>query len=89
MDYQQPKEDDNENMHEPPVAYSVTPPGRMRFFTSFQQQEDEMISYWASITPLQRLKHLHEMIVHSFGLTDEQLKNPRLSNRLTIVSYEP
>ena len=27
---------------------------RIRFFTSFQQQEDELVDYWASILPLYR-----------------------------------
>jgi hypothetical protein len=62
---------------------------RVRFFTSVQQQEEELIAYWASITPLQRLRHLHEMIIHSYGLTEEKLKNPQLSRSLTIKYYKP
>jgi len=58
-------------------------------FSSFQQQEDEMVAYWASITPLQRLKHLHEMIIMSFGLTKEQLRKPELGNSIKIISYQP
>jgi len=57
--------------------------------SSFKKQEDEMHSYWASITPEQRLRHLHEMIIASFGLTEEKLRNPNLSRSLKIVSYQP
>jgi hypothetical protein len=61
---------------------------RIRFFSSVQEQEDELIAYWASITPIERLRHLHEMIIHSYGLTSEKLKNPNLSRSIKIVSYE-
>lgn len=58
-------------------------------FSSLQQQEDEMVAYWASITPLQRLRHLHEMIIMSFGLTKEQIQKPGLSSSIKIISYQP
>ena len=61
---------------------------KIRIFSSFQEQEDEMIDYWASITPLKRLEHLHEMVIASFGLTDDQIENPQLSRSLKIVSYK-
>ena len=48
-----------------------------------------MIDYWASITPLKRLEHLHEMVIASFGLTEEKIKNPQLSRSLKIISYKP
>ena len=32
---------------------------QFRVFNSFKEQEDEMVAYWASITPLQRLVHLY------------------------------
>ena len=71
------------------MAYQNEPRKERIRFSSFQQQEDEMVTYWASITPLQRLKHLHEMVIASFGLTDEQLEKPNLSNSIKIIYYEP
>ena len=62
---------------------------KVRFFSSCQEQEDELVAYWASITPLQRLRHLHEMVIHSFGLTDEKIKHPNLGRSLKIISYKP
>ncbi len=88
MDYREEPEQ-SQNINEPTPAYNANANVRMRFFSSFQEQEDEMATYWASITPVQRLKHLHEMIIHSFGLTDEQLKNPKLSRSLRVISYMP
>jgi hypothetical protein len=87
MDYNIPSEDD-QNLNEPAATYDATGKKIVRFFSSFEEQEDEMISYWASITPLQRLRHLHEMVIASFGLTDEKLKNPNLSHSIQIVSYK-
>jgi hypothetical protein len=58
------------------------PKRRLRFFNSPQEQRDEMVAYWASITPEQRLRNLHEMIIRFYGLTDEQIKNPKLSKSL-------
>jgi hypothetical protein len=80
--------DENQELNEPQAAYNTKGKKRVRFFSSFQEQEDEMISYWASITPLQRLRHLHEMVIASFGLTEEKLKHPNLSRSLKIISYK-
>ena len=62
---------------------------KIRVFSSFQEQEDEMIDYWASITPLKRLEHLHEMVIASFGLTEGKIKNPQLGRSLKIIFYKP
>ena len=74
--------------NKPDATYNATGKGKIRFFSSFQEQEDEMVAYWASITPLQRLKHLHEMVIAAFGLTDDQLKNPKLNRSIKIISYK-
>ena len=88
MAYQNEPEEEEKNLKEPQGAYYTPKKERIRF-SSFQQQEDEMVAYWASITPLQRLKHLHEMVIASFGLTNEQLKNPNLSHSIKIIYYQP
>ena len=88
MAYNIPTEE-NQELNEPQAHYNAEGKGRIRFFSSFQEQEDEMISYWASITPLQRLRHLHEMVIASFGLTEEKLMHPKLSRSLKIISYKP
>jgi hypothetical protein len=58
---------------------------KIRIFDSFQQQEDEMIEYWASITPTQRLRHLYEMIKISFRLPDDDLPNRHRSRTVKII----
>ena len=50
MPYDIPPEN-NTNLNEREASYPATGKGRIRFFSSFQEQEDEMITYWASITP--------------------------------------
>jgi len=82
----QPEE--NNNPDKPLPSNNSGGKKRVRFFSSFQEQEDEMVTYWASITPLQRLRHLHEMVIASFGLTDAQLKNPKLSRSIKLISYK-
>jgi hypothetical protein len=79
---------ENKSPDGPNAVIAVAGKKRIRFFASFEEQEDELVTYWASITPLQRLRHLHEMIIHSFGITDEKLKNPNLGHSLKISSYE-
>jgi hypothetical protein len=59
---------------------------KIRIFDSFQQQEDEMIAYWASITPEQRLAHLYEMVKVSFGLPDGNSAN-RLRPHTVKISF--
>gem|GEM_PF-6042258 len=57
---------------------------RVRFFSSPKEQEDELVTYWASITPVERMRHLQQLIIKSYGLTTEQIRNPQLSNRITF-----
>jgi hypothetical protein len=59
---------------------------KIRIFNSFQEQEDEMIEYWATITPKQRLAHLYEMVKVSFRISDTNSNHPK---SFRIVSYEP
>jgi len=87
--YSEKPSEKNENVNEPGTSYRTAGKHAVRVFSSFQQQEDELVAYWASITPLQRLKHLHEMVIASFGLTTEQLKKPKLNHSINVISYEP
>lgn len=70
---------------EPAVAYNTPASGSIRFFSSHKGQEEEMVNYWASITPAERLRHLHEMIIASYGLTEEMLQHPKLTNKITFI----
>ncbi len=63
------------------------PKPTIRIFKHPDEQREEMYLYWASISPEQRMMHLKEMIIISFGLTPEKLANPGLINKITIVSY--
>jgi hypothetical protein len=56
--------------------------------SSFEEQEESMRRYWASITPLHRLQHLQILVKMAFGLTDEKLKNPWLNNEINIIPYD-
>ena len=56
--------------------------------SSFEEQEESMQRYWASITPKKRLHHLFILACMSYGLTKEKLKNPRLSNEIIITSFD-
>ena|GEM_PF-1809476 len=63
--------------------------GKIRIFKSFKEQEDEMISYWASITPMQRLAHLYEMIQISFRLPQAGEHIATTGKVIKILRYEP
>jgi hypothetical protein len=56
--------------------------------SSFEEQEEDMRRYWASITPLHRLHDLNILVKMAFGLTPEKLKNPRLSKKINLIPYE-
>ncbi len=75
-DYQQPHQSSKKSM-------------KLRIFNSFKEQEDEMVTYWASITPLQRLNHLYEMITISFRLSTDNKTNPNPPRSIKLISYEP
>jgi len=49
--------------------------------STLEEQEDDMRKYWASITPVQWLIHLNELIRISFGLNT---KTPVFSNRINF-----
>ncbi len=59
---------------------------KLRIFTSFEEQEEEMIFYWASISPLERLEHLYKMIQISFRLHNTKIEPKKRS--LHIINYE-
>lgn len=49
--------------------------------STLEEQEDDMRKYWASITPIQRLIHLNELIRISFDL---KTQTPVFSNRINF-----
>ena len=49
--------------------------------STLEKQEDDMRKYWASITPIQRLIHLNELIRISYRLEE---KTPVFSNRINF-----
>lgn len=49
--------------------------------STLKEQEDDMRKYWASITPIQRLIHLNELIKISFGL---KTQTTVFSNRINF-----
>jgi len=49
--------------------------------STLEEQEDDMRKYWASITPIQRLIHLNELIKISFGL---KTQTTVFSNRINF-----
>jgi len=72
-----------------PVAGAFSLKGKkVRFFHSFEEQENEMIAYWASISPLQRLVHLNEMIKISFRLNDSDPHDAPKRKKIKIIKYE-
>lgn len=75
---------ENINPGEPESFYNLPANNSIRFYSSFHEQEEEMTRYWAGVTPIQRLQHLHEMIIRSFGLTQKDLNNPILSSKITF-----
>jgi hypothetical protein len=53
--------------------------------SSFEEQEEEMRRYWASIPPLKRLHDLHLLVCMAFGLSADKINNPELSNKINII----
>lgn len=87
MDYKE-NEEEKQEVNEPAVGYGALRGKKVRVFHSFEEQENEMIEYWASISPLQRLIHLHEMIKISFRLTESDIHSAPHSRKITITKYE-
>jgi hypothetical protein len=88
MDDNKPKEE-SEVSNEPHAVYGAWAGKKVRIFNSFREQEEEMIEYWASITPLQRLVHLYEMVKISFRIPDEDARRVHPSKKIRIVKYNP
>lgn len=67
--------DNGESLNEPGASYHAPPKKEIRFFSSVREQEEELLDYWATLTPVQRLANLHKLIIASYGLTEEELQN--------------
>jgi hypothetical protein len=74
--------DNGEKVQDPGALYHVPPKKEIRFYSSVQGQEEELLDYWATLTPVQRLAHLHELIIASYGLTEETLQNHKPSKTI-------
>ena len=79
-DHDQPKE-----FHEPVTTYRRP---RIRFFDSYEGQREEMYVYWASLSPVQRMANLLELIIKTYGLTPENMKNHRRDKKIKIIRYD-
>jgi hypothetical protein len=81
----------NEGVNEPNVDYLSSGSGKNTrntiVISSFEEQEESMRRYWASITPLQRLRDLNILVKVAFGLTPEKLEHPGLRNKINIIPY--
>lgn len=64
-------ENEGQSLNEPLFSYGNK---KVRFFESAAGQENEMIRYWASTTPLQRLANLYQLIRISFGVSDDRVR---------------
>jgi hypothetical protein len=85
----QDKQDNKkQELNEPHVPYGALRDKKIRIFHSFEEQEDEMIEYWASISPMQRLANLRKMILISYGLTDEKLSLHKRAKTIQIINSE-
>jgi hypothetical protein len=58
----------------------------IRFFNTYEELEQDLHLYWASLTPEQRLANLHEMICRAYGLTPERLNEQAPDNTIHIVT---
>ncbi len=76
----------NRALNKPKSANGSFSGKKVRIFNSFKEQEDEMIEYWASITPFQRLGHLYEMVKISFKITEEDARHTHFSKKITIIN---
>lgn len=88
MEYNLPKKENNA-LKEPDSVYEVPAKKKLRIFNSFLEQEQEMINYWASITPQKRLEHLYEMIKISYRIIEQQARQVVHPRKLTIIKGNP
>jgi len=82
-------DEENKSLNEPASSYGSLAGKKVRIFNSFQEQEEEMVAYWASISPLQRLTHLYEMIKISFRITEKEARHIQSNRKIHIIRYEP
>jgi len=54
----------------------------IRSFSSFEDMENDQLSYFASLSPVQLLQNLKQLVLRSFGIKDEAVLNnmPRIIN---------
>jgi hypothetical protein len=56
--------------------------------SSFEEQEEDMRRYWASINPEQRMRHLYEMICALYALEEGQSTDRFINNKIHIISSD-
>ncbi len=81
------KKSKENNFQEPEAGYGHREPssGSDKIsFASFDDDRDETRRYNASLSPEERLHNLYELICISYGLNTDELRNPKLDNRIII-----
>jgi hypothetical protein len=79
-------DNDKPNEFQEPAATYHRP--RIRFFDSYEGQREEMYVYLASLSPVQRMANLLELIIKTYGLTPENMKNHRWDKKIKIIRYD-
>ena len=81
--------DDNKNeVNEPAGTYGPFHGKRIRIFTSFEEAAEAEALAAAEKSPIQRLRDTVQLIMRVYGLTEEDLRNRKRSNRIKIIRYK-
>ncbi len=87
MDYKENEEEKRE-VNEPVAGYGALRGKKVRFFHSFEEAEAAENEDAANKPPIQRILDTVQLILRTYGFTQETLNKRPRSNKITIIKYE-
>jgi hypothetical protein len=83
------KEKKQEHVNEPvPVYKTFKERHRLKFFKSFEEQENDELSSMAALSPIERLQYLRKIIDFSFGMHGYNPNKLPTKHSIRIKSHE-
>lgn len=86
MEYHENTE--HNEVNEPPATYTPMKGMKLRVFHSFEEAEEAEAYAVSQQPPLERIRETVELILRTYGVTQEQLNNRRKKLHINILSYE-
>ena len=87
MDYKE-NEEEKHKVNEPIAGYDIAKGKTVRIFHSFAEAEAAEDEEAANKSPIQRIRDTVQLILRTYGVTQEMLNKRKHDHKITIIKYE-